>query len=898
MNTPIKKVWSRIGALKNSQSSHVSMLKVDNNVIDGSKDIANTLAKNMSDISSFKNRSENFVKHKNENKIDVDFFSEEVKDYNFSITIRELSDVIKNSGNTATGTDKVHYLMLKNLTHPNLEYIRSFYNIIFLKDFFPKAWREALVIPILKPDKDPKDPNSFRPISLLSCLCKILEKIVNKRLMWFLERNNLLDKCQCGFRKGRCTIDHLTTITTEIQEAFVQRKYHVSVFLDLEKAYDTCWKQHVLQEVKSYNMIGHLPIFIQNFLKNRSIRVSVNCEESEPHYLEMGVPQGSSLSVTLFLIAINSITKNLSRNIRKSLFVDDSRISIITDNLADAAEYLQKALDVLQKWGDKTGFRFSETKSKVLICDRKRVVNPAVTLTLNGQILPMVKEFKFLGVIFDSKLTWRSHIKMLKEKCIRKANLLKIIAGSKFKTNSKILLNIYKAMVLPKLEYGSQAYHTAAPTTLQALDPVHHLCLRICLGAFRTTPIESLYIESSIPSLEERRKILSMQYYFRSMKIGQEHISTNIRISNKDILFNNQKKIRSPIGLKVRNCLTEFEIGTPKIIVHKPLGIPPWFIPNIEVCFHLNETSKSSFSIEALKQKFYSHKHSSRIDIYTDGSKTDVGTGAGVAIYNSSDESVIKWKIKLNKLASVYSAELEAIKSGLTSLLRVKNTSCTLYSDSKSALQALSQYDPKNELVQDIQIQLGKIKQNNTILNFCWVPGHCNIAGNEAADKMAKTAANITRLCLKPIVAEDMKPHIKKQVFTKWRERWNEINLNKVHLNKLRQIEPCIGNKDFSGFESRIEEIKFTRIRLGHTRFSNSYHFNVETRNTPPVCDTCEVIWTIPHILLVCPRYYRERIKFFGNGILSLAHILDRSNRKVNRTVISFLKEVKIFSEI
>ena len=203
--------------------------------------------------------------------------------------------------------------MIKNLSDQNLEYILSFYNIIFLKHLFPSSWSEALIIPILKPDKDPQNPKSYRPISLLSCLYKILDTIINNRLMWFLEKKCLLNKCQSGGRRGRNTMDHVCTISTEIHEAFASQKYHVSIFLDFENAYDKSWNNHILQELENFNIRGHLPLFIENFLSNRSIKVNVNNQKSNSTNLEMGVPQGRSLSATLFLVAANTLIEKLPR---------------------------------------------------------------------------------------------------------------------------------------------------------------------------------------------------------------------------------------------------------------------------------------------------------------------------------------------------------------------------------------------------------------------------------------------------------------------------------------------------------------------------------------------------------------------------------------------------------
>ena len=410
-STSIKEIWSKIGSLKSKNNNHVSFLNFDNKLIHKPNEIANTLAQSMSNIASFKNRSENFIKFKNENEKNFNFDTPNYDFYNVPITLKEIKFVLNHCKNSATGEDQIHYHMIKNLSDINLEYIKSFYNVIFLKHFFPKSWSEALIIPILKPGKDPLNPKSYRPISLLSCLYKILDTIINNRLIWFLEKNSLLNKCQSGGRKNRNTMDHVCTISTEIQEAFALQKYHVSVFLDLENAYDKSWQNHILQQLETFKMSGHLPLFIQNFLTNRSIKVNVNNCRSDSFKLEMGIPQGSSLSATLFLVAINSLVCKLPSYIYRSLFVDDCRVSIITYDLKTAKEKLQETLKHFEKWCEITGFSFSTTKTKVLICHRKKRVHPPqISLFLNDKLLECVSEFKFLGVILDSKLSWAPHI--------------------------------------------------------------------------------------------------------------------------------------------------------------------------------------------------------------------------------------------------------------------------------------------------------------------------------------------------------------------------------------------------------------------------------------------------------------------------------------------------------
>ena len=318
--TSISEVWKRVGSFKyQNKTTHIPCLNIGTENILDKKEIANGLAKNMANISSFERRNISFLNYKNNHSEEINFFnyksrppegslnsplngidfsSVQVKKlYNIPITKNELLDAIFHcNSKSAAGGDRINYLMVKNLSETGMDYLLDFYNIIFLKGVFPKNWRTAIVIPIVKSDCDPKDPNSYRPISLISCLSKILESIINKRLVWVMEKNSIFDSNQNGFRVGRSTLDNITSLVTEIQQAFSDKKYHITLFLDLEKAYDTCWKQHVLKQLKSYNFSGCLPLYIKNFLYNRSIKVRANGEESDPHNLEMGIPQGSSLS--------------------------------------------------------------------------------------------------------------------------------------------------------------------------------------------------------------------------------------------------------------------------------------------------------------------------------------------------------------------------------------------------------------------------------------------------------------------------------------------------------------------------------------------------------------------------------------------------------------------------
>ena len=129
--------------------------------------------------------------------------------------------------------------MLKHLSEPALKSLLNIFNDIWTTGVFPPSWSEATIIPIPKPGKDPTDPGNYRPIALTSCICKTFERIVNNRLVWFLEKNRLITEFQSGFRKQRNTSDQLIRFESFVREGFVRREHVVSVFFDLEKAYYT-----------------------------------------------------------------------------------------------------------------------------------------------------------------------------------------------------------------------------------------------------------------------------------------------------------------------------------------------------------------------------------------------------------------------------------------------------------------------------------------------------------------------------------------------------------------------------------------------------------------------------------------------------------------------------------
>ena len=197
--------------------------------------------------------------------------------------------------------------MLKHLPITAQFTLLNIFNKIWTSGFFPTSWHKATIIPLPKPGKDDNDPNNYRPIALTSCICKTMERMVNDRLVWFLEKEQILSQSQSGFRKQRSTVDQLIKLETLVRESFIQGHHGVAVFFDLEKAYDTTWKYGIMKDLHSAGLRGRLPEFISSFLNDRHFKVRIGALLSDEFEQEMGVPQGCILSVRLFCLKINSI---------------------------------------------------------------------------------------------------------------------------------------------------------------------------------------------------------------------------------------------------------------------------------------------------------------------------------------------------------------------------------------------------------------------------------------------------------------------------------------------------------------------------------------------------------------------------------------------------------------
>ena len=424
---------------------------------------------------------------------------------------------------------------------------------------FPDDWHKAVIILITKPGKDKTEASNYRPIALTSCICKTMERMINDRLVWFLESNNLISGNQAGFRKNYSTNDHLVRLESFIRDAFIEKEHCVAIFFDLENAYDTTWKYGIMKDLHDIGLRGRLPNFISNFLSDRSFNVQIGSTLSDTFEQEQGVPQGSILSPTLFNIKINNIVKCVN-DTDSSLYVDDFGIFYKSKNMEIIEFRLQRCLNKVETWATENGFKFSKTKTQCVHFCQLRSLHPDPVLNIYGSPIPVVEEAKFLGLLFDKKLSFIPHIKALKAKCLKALDVLKVLSNTNWGGDRSVLLNLYRSLVRSKLDYGSIIYGSARKSYLKSLDTIHHQGLRLALGAFRTSPVESLYAESNEPSLYTRREKLSLQYTTK-LAANPKNPAHNCVFNPKFERFYNTPSAIKPLGLRIQPLLEQANIS-------------------------------------------------------------------------------------------------------------------------------------------------------------------------------------------------------------------------------------------------------------------------------------------------------------------------------------------------
>ena len=432
---------------------------------------------------------------------------------------------------------------------------------------FPHQGRAASVIPIPKPNKDHTDPLSYRPIALTSCLCKMLECMINTQVIWCFEKLRILDKSQCGFRKHLSTTDHLVSLARYLHDAFALRQQAIGLFFDLKKANETTWQYGIIWDLYRIGLRGRLH-FVSEYLRDWRIRVRIGTTLSDEFYPEEGVPTGGVLAVTCFGLKINELLPCIARDIFRALFVDDLAICFYGRSLKTIERHLQQAVNAIQEWATRNYFRFAAHKCIVLYftASRSRNQKPP-TVRVSNTLLPVEESTKLLGLWWNSHILFKKHISVLKTQFKDAPNLMRVVAhlkwgGDRYCTGP-LFTPSWTTVAICVAQQQTLIYDNWTASITRDWDwHWEHFAPAQCPAWTQEA--------NEAPPVEERRLQLSMHYYMRTRACINNPAHHFLQEFGQDIIYLYAPKQNgrggmtqsqaAPVCLKVKEAMISAEI--------------------------------------------------------------------------------------------------------------------------------------------------------------------------------------------------------------------------------------------------------------------------------------------------------------------------------------------------
>ena len=702
----------------------------------------------------------------------------------------------------------------------------------------------------------------------------------------FLEKHNLLSPIQNGFRKGRSTIDNIIHLENEIQKNLETNTKTIAVFIDIEKAFDSLWTKGLIFKLSQLGLRGNILAYIQNFLTQRTFQVRIGRQLSCLMKTNNGLPQGSTLSPELFNIMIHDIP--LSSTIHNLLYADDCVIWKAGNDLRECSQQIQNYLNILNEWFSSWGFNISHEKTIPILFSRSNR-EEHFQLSLGDNLLTPRKECKYLGVIFDKRLTWKPHIDNIVQRCKKRINILKCIAYAQFCSNVQEVLHVYRAIIRSLIDYACEAYNSATTNVKNILNSCQYQSLLICAGARKGTSLRTLQVELGEIPLDLRRDMLSIKLKKRIDSIPKHPLEEDLQ-DCWQFNFYKDKNTREPFGQRVLKLPDVLIYSTEEMFTST--NIPFWHyklpLVSTELSNHISKCDNIMFqrqrSLELIHQKW---DHS--LQIYTDGSKSPNTGKAAAAFYVPYYK--YKESKRLQNYTSSYRAELAAIILALNWLNQLPGlyTGAVIFCDSLSALKALKRRKEEH-FICEILTTYTQLHYKGIQVSLEWIPGHCEIGANEVVDRAAKHALNHVQIDINNKLSKNESGSILKAYYKqKWQRRWDETSSPLKDIQKsISGTFKCILNHRSS--ESILHCLRMGNIDLNWNKLLLNNH---ETG----LCSNCGVPETTAHFLTKCPKYLIERTMLLVETNYQeesdIIRLLNSSEYSHQRALVAFVRRTQ-----
>ena len=464
----------------------------------------------------------------------------------------------------SSGVDFISNKLLKQIAPLIIVPLHYLINLSLESGYTPTEFKIAKVVPVFK-GGDQHDYNNYRPISLLSSFSKLMEKIVARQLVGFLNSHNLFYKHQYGFRTNHNTSQPVLHFTDKIFNALNQKPSAatLAIFIDLKKAFDTVDHKILLQKMEHYGIRGTSNAWFDNYLSDRKQFVSIKGIQSETVNIICGVPQGSVLGPLLFLIFINDLPN--ATEFLTLLFADDTTFQMSEVNIESLFENANLELEKASTWFKANKLTLNVKKTKFMIFTDKNI-----QISLNGLNLKIgdtdieqvgknckEKYFKFVGIVLDDKLSWEGHIQHI---CKKLASANYAINTTKNFMPLKIRKTLYFSLFDSHINFGNLLWGCAANKLLSKVENLQKKCIRnVALTHFKAHT-EPLYKKLCILKFKDKlsfsRSVFMHKY--RNKKLPESFSNKFTEITCTDELQTRHDDYNYVNNLSVKRNLESF----------------------------------------------------------------------------------------------------------------------------------------------------------------------------------------------------------------------------------------------------------------------------------------------------------------------------------------------------
>lgn len=650
-------------------------------------------------------------------------------------TLSELTAVLNNrTKRSAPGVDGLTYQVLRNIDPSTRPRLLEAYNEVWRTSQVPPGWKEALVVPILKPRKPATELSSYRPVSLTSAAGKVMEAMALRRLRWIATATNAFPPEQSGFRPRRCTFDSLADVIATLEEAKYRGDYGILVLLDVRSAFDCLPHASILDALRDLGVCGRMFDYLESFLGDRTLRVRVGSTISGPHSVTAGVPQGSILSPFLFNLALaklpDYIPCNTACEVHVAIYADDIALFACGPGRHRAAllESLQVAIDAVDAFLNGVGLALAASKTEALLVHpRASTRRSTPRLSLRGLPIEWSTKVRYLGVTIDHRLSWRPAVNDLRTSNRKVLGAARSLLARGHGCTPALALRVYNAVASARVIYTA-AVASLSACQLAALDADHRNAVREYYGLPQTSQVGPTLAEAGETpiSLRVTQRTLNHVLRLKTTRQGQLLVNRLYALPH------------SSMGQRASELLTV----VPDMQYPSWLAIPPYRHTPLVITKTIGGIkAKARTPLAAMQQECSALLHeqlNGRLLVYVDGSVLRDGSAAAACVVPSVGAVL---KCRLPSLASSTVAELAAINLAADFLSeRAPMSAAAIICDSRAALAAISREEDGSLLAQRVARKLHAVQQTGCDLSLHWVPSHIGIPGNEAADCAARDA--------------------------------------------------------------------------------------------------------------------------------------------------------------